>query len=111
MNRTTKIASATAVAVGALAAAGLTVANAAGGDDGPEDDGADVAISGDALAQASQAALAYTGEGRVSGSEVDDEESKYEIEVTLDNGDQVDVQLDENYDVVSSENDGAGDDD
>ena len=56
-------------------------------------------------------ALAYTGEGRVTGTEIDDEESKYEIEVTLDNGDQVDVQLDENFDVVSSENDGADEDD
>ena len=56
----------------------------------------ETAISGDALEQASDAALDYTGGGRVTGSEVDDEESKYEIEVTLDNGDQVDVQLDEN---------------
>jgi len=92
-----------------VAAAGLTVANASSSDDGPEDDGADVAISGDALQQASDAALAHTGEGRVSGSEVDDEESKYEIEVTLDNGDQVDVQLDEQFNVVGDENDGAGD--
>ncbi len=109
MRRTTKLASATALAIGAVAAAGLTVAKASSGDDGPEDDGADVAISGDALQQASDAALAHTGEGRVSGSEVDDEESKYEIEVTLDNGDQVDVQLDEQFNVVGDENDGAGD--
>ena len=59
--------------------------------------------------RASDAALAYTGEGRVSGTEVNDEESKYEVEVTLDNGDQVDVQLNESFDVVSSENDGSGD--
>ena len=45
------------------------------------------------------------------GQEVDDEESKYEIEVTLDNGDQVDVQLDEKFDVVGDENDGSGEDD
>ena len=37
----------------------------------------------------------------MTGSEVDDEESKYEIEVTLDNGDQVDVQLDEGFNVVA----------
>jgi len=109
MKRSTKLASATTLAIGAVAAAGLTVANASSSDDGPEDDGADVAISGDALQQASDAALAHTGEGRVSGSEVDDEESKYEIEVTLDNGDQVDVQLDEQFNVVGDENDGAGD--
>ena len=109
MKRTTKLASATTLAIGAIAAVGLTVASASSGDDGPEDDGADTPISGEALQQASEAALAYTGEGRVTGTEVDDEESKYEIEVTLDNGDEVDVQLDEQFSVVSSENDGAGD--
>ena len=109
MKRVTMLASAAALGVGAVAAVGLTVANASSGDDGREDDGADTAISGDALRQASAAALAHTGEGRVTGSEVNDEESKYEIEVTLDNGDQVDVQLDEQFHVVSDENDGAGD--
>ncbi len=109
MKRSTKLASAITLAVGGVAAAGLTVANASSGDDGPEDDGADVAISGDALQTASDAALAHTGEGRVSGTEIDDEESNYEIEVTLDNGDQVDVQLDESFDVIGVEDDGAGD--
>ena len=47
----------------------------------------------------------------MTGSEVDDEESKYEIEVTLENGDQVDVQLDEAFNVVGDENDGSGEDD
>ena len=108
MKRSTKIASATTLAIGAVAA-GLTVANASSGDDGPEDDGADTAITGDALQRASDAALAHTGQGRVTGSEVFDEESKYEIEVTLDNGDQVDVQLDEQFNVVGDENDGSGD--
>ena len=49
MKRTTKIATATTLAIGAVAAAGLTVAKASSSDDGPEDDGADTAISGDAL--------------------------------------------------------------
>jgi uncharacterized membrane protein YkoI len=110
MKRSTKIAAAaTAIAFGGTAA-GIAVANASD-DDGPEDDGADTAITGDALQRASEAALAHTGGGRVTGSEIDDEESKYEIEVTLDNGDQVDVQLDAAFDVVSSENDGRGADD
>ena len=108
MKRSTKIASATTLAFAAVAA-GLTVANASSGDDGPEADGADTAITGDALQRASDAALAHTGQGRITGSEVDDEESKYEIEVTLDNGDQVDVQLDEQFNVVGDENDGRGD--
>jgi hypothetical protein len=36
---------------------------------------------------------------------VGDEESYYEVEVTLDNGDQVDVQLDKDFTVVGSETD------
>ena len=49
------------------------------------------------------AALAFTGEGRVTGTEVGDEESYYEVEVTLDDGSEVDVQLDKNFEVVGSE--------
>lgn len=108
MERSIKIGAAAAVIVAGVTA-GLTAAQASG-DDG-DDNETETAISGDALAQASDAALAYTGEGRITGSEVDDEESKYEIEVTLDNGDQVDVQLDDEFNVVSSENDGADEDD
>ena len=48
------------------------------------------------------AALAETGEGRVTETEVGDEESYYEVEVTLDDGSQVDVQLDEQFNVVGS---------
>jgi uncharacterized membrane protein YkoI len=111
MKRSTKIAAAATVALGGIGVAGLAAANAASGDDGPEDDGAETAITGEALQRASEVALAHTGGGRVTGSEIDDEESRYEIEVTLQNGDQVDVQLDENFDVVGSENDGSGADD
>ena len=50
---------------------------------------------GPALDKASAAALEHTGEGRVTETEVGDEESYYEVEVTLDDGSQVDVQLDE----------------
>jgi hypothetical protein len=50
----------------------------------------------------------------VTGTEVGDEESYYEVEVTLDDGSQVDVQLDRQFAVVSSsadsEDDGAGED-
>jgi uncharacterized membrane protein YkoI len=111
MKRSTKIAAAATVALGGIAAAGLAVANAASGDDGPEDDGGETAITGEAMQRASAAALAHAGGGRVTGSEIDDEESKYEIEVTLQNGDQVDVQLDENFNVVGAENDGSESDD
>ena len=62
---------------------------------GADDDASDTPISGSALDQATAAALDHTGEGRVTETEVGDEESYYEVEVTLDDGSQVDVQLDE----------------
>ena len=81
--------------------AGITVAT--GGDD-------EAPITGSALEKASQAALEHTGGGTVTGTEVGDEESYYEVEVTLDGGGQVDVQLDEGFNVVGDEADEAGDD-
>ena len=60
-------------------------------------------ITGSALERASAAALQYIGEGRVTDSEIGDEESYYEIEITLEDGRQVDVQLDENFNVVGTE--------
>ena len=44
-------------------------------------------------------------------TEVGDEESLYEVEVTLDNGDQVDVQLDEDFAVVGTKTESGADDD
>ena len=55
-------------------------------------------------------ALAHTGEGTVSDTEMGDEESYYEVEVTLDDGSQVDVQLDKGFDVVGDEADAEGED-
>lgn len=69
-----------------------------------------VAITGDALTRASQVALAHTGAGRVTETEVNDEESYYEVEVTLDNGNQVDVQLDESFKVVGQKVEGPDND-
>jgi uncharacterized membrane protein YkoI len=72
---------------------------------GSDDDATDTPITGDALDKASAAALEHTGEGRVTETEVGDEESYYEVEVTLDDGSQVDVQLDEQFNVVGDEAD------
>ena len=66
------------------------------------DDGEGSPITGEALAKASQAALAFTGGGTVTGTEVGDEESLYEVEVTLADGSQVDVQLDDAFAVVGN---------
>jgi hypothetical protein len=86
-----------AVAVGA----GVAVAQ-------PPDDGEGTPITGDALAKASEAALAFTGGGTVTATEVGDEESLYEVEVTLADGSQTDVQLDENFVVVGDKTDPPG---
>ena len=99
MKRSSKIIA--GVAFAGAVATGAGVAAAGGGSD-DSTEGPDRAITGDALQQAEKAALAETGEGRVTGTEVGDEESYYEVEVTLDDGRQVDVQLDESFAVVSS---------
>jgi uncharacterized membrane protein YkoI len=92
----------------AIVAAGAGVAVAGGNTDATE--GPDVAITGDALQKASDAALAETGGGRVTGTEVGDEESYYEVEVTRADGSQTDVQLDENFAVVGSKTDSESSD-
>lgn len=92
----------------ALAAAGIGGVAAASGPS--DDDGSERPISGSALERAKAAALDHAGGGTVTGTEVDDEESKYEVEVRTDGGKQVDVQLDENFRVVGQEGDAAGED-
>lgn len=77
-------------------------------DDAAEDaaEGEDTPISdNDALTTASDKALAWLDAehgvtGTVTDTEVGDEESHYEIEVTLEDGRQVDVQLTEDFEVV-----------
>ena len=97
-----------AILGGVAVVAALGVAGAAIGSS--DDDGSDQPITGTALKKASDAALAETGGGKVTETEVDDEESKYEVEVTLPDGSQVDVQLDENITVVGSKTDSEDDD-
>jgi hypothetical protein len=71
------------------------------------DDGDGPPITGDALAQASQAALAFTGGGTVTQTEVGDEESYYQVEVTLADGKQTDVNLDPQFRVVGNKTEPA----
>jgi uncharacterized membrane protein YkoI len=93
-------------AVLALGAGGVAIA-AGGGEDAAE--GPDVAITGSDLDKASAAALESTGGGSVTETEVGDEESYYEVEVTLDDGSQVDVQLDRDFNVVGESADSEED--
>lgn len=101
MNTRSKII-ATGVTALALVAGGtgLAVAGSGGGEDAHENE---APITGTALDQAKSAALDHTGQGTVSGTEVGDEESYYEVEVTLDDGSETDVQLDRSYNVVGQE--------
>ena len=100
MNKRNKILAigATTLAV-AAGATGVAVAGS-GGDDANENE---APITGSALDQAEAAALRHTGQGTVTDTEVGDEESYYEVEVTLDDGSETDVQLDKSFNVVGSE--------
>jgi uncharacterized membrane protein YkoI len=111
VNRKTTLITLAAAAAIVVGGTGAGIAAANGGDD----DATDKPITGQDLDKASAAALEETGEGRVTETEVGDEESYYEVEVTLDDGSQVDVQLDKSFNVVGSsadheESDGSGND-
>ncbi|MCW2687319.1 MAG: hypothetical protein JWR37_2209 [Mycobacterium sp.] len=75
------------------------------------DDSNETPITGDALTQASAAALTFTGGGTITQTKVGDEESYYQVEVTLADGRQTDVQLDQQFHVVGSKTEPAGVDD
>ena len=105
MNRKTKWVVGGAAAAAVVVAAGTGIAVAAGGDDDSTPP-----ITGSALERASAAALQETGGGRVTGTEADDEEGAYEVEVTLDDGRQVDVHLDQRFGVLGLEQDREDDD-
>ncbi|MDH4170257.1 MAG: PepSY domain-containing protein [Acidimicrobiia bacterium] len=91
------------VGVAAAATAGTAIASASDDNEQP--------ITGEALDRASTAALEHMGGGTVTETEVGDEDSYYEVEVRLDDGRQVDVQLDEQFNVVSDAPDAVGDTD
>jgi hypothetical protein len=55
----------------------------------------------DGVFRATEVALAETGGGRVTETEASDNDSFYEVEVTLDDGRCVDVHVDESFRVVS----------
>ncbi len=108
MQRRTKVIGAAALATVALVCTGAGVAVAQGGDDGNEHE---VPITGAELDKASAVALEHTGGGRVTETEKGDEEGAYEVEVTLDDGTQVDVHLNSDFHVIGDESDGRGGDD
>ncbi len=68
------------------------------------DDADDVALTGATLEQATAAALAETGGGTVTDSE-QEANGGYEVEVTLDDGTDIDVHLDDNFEVTGTDTD------
>ena len=66
----------------------------------------DTPITGSPLRRVSDAALDAVGGGRVTDTELDDEDSYYEVEVTREDGQQVDVQLDPSLGLVTTKSDG-----
>ena len=97
------IASAAAAVILALGG-GAGIAYATGGDAGEQ-------AAGPATEKAESAALDHTKEGRVTGTEVGDEEGYYEVEVTLDDGSRVDVHLDRDLNVLGTPADHESPDD
>jgi len=87
------------------ASAGIAIAGGAGDDDRP--------LTGSALDRATAAALKHTGGGTVTETEVGDDGAAYGVEIRLGNGNQVEVNLDENFAVIGQEadDDGVGDED
>jgi uncharacterized membrane protein YkoI len=101
MNKRTKV----LVTGASVLALGAGTAGVALGTAGGDDDATDHPIKGSAVEKASAAALEHTGGGRVTETEVGDEESYYEVEVTRGDGSQVDVQLDRGFGVVGAKAD------
>ena len=114
-------------AVAALAGGGAAIAGASGNgsssgsppatsephestaaDESGKDDGNGTPVTGSEFDRASAIALQAAGGGQVTGSEKNDEEGYYEIEVTRDDGSQVDVHLDRNLNVLDASPDGGG---
>jgi hypothetical protein len=74
---------------------GAGVAYATGDDSSSQATGANIE-------KAKSAALDHTNGGNVTGTEVGDKEGYYEIEVTSDDGSQVDVHLDRDFNVLGT---------
>jgi hypothetical protein len=91
------------VAVAGALSAGIAIA--AAGDDGQP-------LTGSTLERATDAALAHAGGGTVVETETGDDGAAYSVEIQLDDGSQVEVNLDESFEVIGQEadDDGPGDD-
>ena len=87
MKRKFVLIGAVVLVAGALSA-GIAIASA-GGDEQP--------LTGSTLEQATDAALAHTGGGTVVETETGDDGAAYSVEIQLEDGSQVEVNLDESF--------------
>ena len=92
-----------AVLAGVLVAGGggIAVATSAVADD-------DQPLTGSTYDRAVAAALEHTGGGTVTETEAGDDGAAYGVEVLLPDGRQVEVNLDENFNVIGQEDDDDG---
>jgi uncharacterized membrane protein YkoI len=95
--RTTLIAGGVLAAAAIAGGTGIAVANGAGDNDAP--------LEGPTLDEAVAAALEATGGGEVLETEVGDEGSAYGVEIRLEDGSQVEVNLDSSFRVINQEAD------
>ena len=78
--------------------AGVAAATGATGDD-------DQPLTGTTLETATAAALAHTGSGTVTETEVGDDGAAYSVEIRLPDGREVEVNLDSDFRVIGQEDD------
>ena len=97
-----KVLLAVAAAAVMLLVAGVAYAN--GSDSSEQATGSDIE-------KAKSVALDHTNGSQVTGTEIGDEEGYYEVEVTRDDGSQVDVHLDRDFNVLSAPTDHGSPDD
>lgn len=95
------IAGIAAAVIAAATAGGIAIAT----------DGDEQPLTGETYDRAVAAALAHTGGGEVTETEVGDDGAAYEVEVLLDNGTQLEIELDENFTVIGDSPDDDSDDD
>jgi len=101
VDRSKRWIAAAVVAVAALGTGtGIAVAS-----NGGDDSATEQPITGPALARASKAALAETGGGSVTSTEINDEEGYYQVEVKIADGSHVDVNLDQSFHVIKTKAD------
>jgi uncharacterized membrane protein YkoI len=103
-----KMTIAAAVALMLLIGAGVAYATGSSGDVSSSGDSSGQS-TGPGMEKAKSVALEQVN-GRVSATEFQDEEGYYEVEVTKDDGTQVDVHLDKNFNVLDAQSDGGGSD-